>query len=47
VTPIRSVDKIAIGSGKCGSITKQLQQAFFAVIDGTKPDKYGWLTPVK
>jgi len=47
VTPIRSVDKITIGSGKCGPITKQLQQAFFAVIDGKSPDKYNWLTFVK
>jgi branched-chain amino acid aminotransferase len=47
VTPIRSVDKITIGAGKCGPITKQLQQAFFAVIDGKSPDKYNWLTFVK
>jgi branched-chain amino acid aminotransferase len=47
VTPIRSVDKITIGAGKCGPITKALQQAFFAVIDGKNPDKYNWLTFVR
>jgi branched-chain amino acid aminotransferase len=47
VTPIRSVDKITVGAGKCGPITKRLQQEFFAVIDGTNPDKHNWLTFVK
>jgi len=47
VTPIRSVDKITVGAGKCGPTTKQLQQAFFAVIDGKSPDKYNWLTYVR
>jgi branched-chain amino acid aminotransferase len=47
VTPIRSVDKIQVGAGKCGPITKKLQQAFFAVIDGKAEDKHGWLTFVR
>ena len=47
VTPIRSVDKITIGAGKCGPITKQLQQEFFAIIDGKNPDKHNWLTFVQ
>jgi branched-chain amino acid aminotransferase len=47
VTPIRSVDKIQVGEGRCGPITKRLQQEFFAVIDGKKPDRHGWLTLVK
>jgi branched-chain amino acid aminotransferase len=46
VTPIRSVDRIVIGTGKRGPITERLQKEFFAVINGTKPDRYGWLTPV-
>lgn len=46
VTPIRSIDKIKIGEGKAGPITKQLQQAFFDVVDGKREDKYGWLTKV-
>ena len=44
VTPIRSVDKIQIGEGKCGPITKRLQDAFFAIIDGKAEDRHGWLT---
>ena len=46
VTPIRSVDKISIGSGRRGPITEKLQKAFFDVVTGHAPDKYGWLTPV-
>lgn len=46
ITPIRSVDKIKIGKGRRGPITERLQKDFFAVIEGSAPDKHGWLTPV-
>ena len=45
VTPIRSVDRITIGSGKRGPITEAIQKEFFAIANGTKPDRHGWLTP--
>lgn len=44
VTPIRSVDKIIIGSGKRGPMTKTLQDEFFGYISGQKEDKHRWLT---
>jgi len=47
IAPIRSVDKIKIGSGRRGPITKKLQDEFFGILQGTKPDRYGWLTLVK
>jgi branched-chain amino acid aminotransferase len=46
ITPIRSVDRIQIGKGRRGPVAEQLQHEFFAVINGTRPDRYGWLTPV-
>jgi len=46
ITPIRSVDKIVVGSGSRGPVTERLQRAFFDVIDGKAPDRFGWLTPV-
>lgn len=46
VTPIRSVDKVAIGNGKRGPITEAIQDAFFKVINGELPDRHGWLTYV-
>jgi len=46
VTPVRSVDKVQVGSGTRGPITTAIQSAFFAIIDGTMPDAHGWLTYV-
>jgi len=46
VTPIRSVDRIAIGAGHRGPVTEQLQTAFFDIVSGAAEDRHGWLTPV-
>jgi branched-chain amino acid aminotransferase len=46
ITPIRSVDKIVIGSGRRGPVTEAIQNAYFGVINGEMPDKHGWLTYV-
>ena len=46
VTPVRSVDRIQVGTGRRGPITERLQKAFFDVVEGTAPDTFGWLTPV-
>ena len=42
ITPIASIDRIKIGSGR-GPITKRLQEAFFDIVEGGN-DKQGWLT---
>jgi branched-chain amino acid aminotransferase len=44
VTPIRSVDKIAVGNGRRGPITARLQQEFFDSINGDREDRHQWLT---
>src|SRR3981189_686491 len=46
ITPIRSVDHIQVGKGVAGPITRKLQDEFFAITSGTKPDRHNWLTPV-
>ena len=46
VTPIRSVDKISVGKGVVGPITKAIQKEFYAIIRGEKADRFNWLTPV-
>lgn len=46
ITPIRSVDRIKIGEGKRGPITKQLQDAFFGLFSGATEDTEGWLEGV-
>ncbi|HEV8316594.1 MAG TPA: branched-chain amino acid transaminase [Vicinamibacterales bacterium] len=47
VTPIRSIDKIKIGSGRRGAITETIQRTFFDIVRGEIPDTHGWLTPVQ
>jgi branched-chain amino acid aminotransferase len=42
ISPIRSIDRITIGTGKPGPITRELQKRFFDVIEGGN-DKHGWL----
>jgi branched-chain amino acid aminotransferase len=46
ITPIRSVDHIQVGKGVAGPITRRLQEEFFAITSGSKPDHHNWLTPV-
>jgi branched-chain amino acid aminotransferase len=47
ITPIRSVDKIQVGSGKIGDVTRSIRDAFFGIVHGKAEDRFGWLTPVK
>ena len=46
ITPVRSIDRIKIGNGSRGPITKLLQDEFFALTNGAKGDRHHWLTPV-
>jgi branched-chain amino acid aminotransferase len=46
VTPIRSVDKINVGNGTTGPITKAIQKEFYAIVRGEKADRHNWFTPV-
>ncbi|TOH46688.1 branched chain amino acid aminotransferase [Vibrio parahaemolyticus] len=43
VVPVATIDKIEVGSGKRGPITKELQEAYFGLFNGTTEDKWGWL----
>ncbi len=44
VTPVREVDDKAIGNGKCGAITKKIQQTFFAATSGEEKRYQHWLS---
>ena len=46
ITPIRSVDKIRVGKGTIGPITKKVQKEFYGIVTGEKADRFTWLTPV-
>jgi len=46
ITPVRSVDRLTVGSGSRGPITKVLQDAFFGLFSGRTADRWGWLEPL-
>jgi branched-chain amino acid aminotransferase len=46
ITPVKSVDRIPVGTGGRGPVTERLQKEFFALLDGEAEDRYGWLTPI-
>jgi branched-chain amino acid aminotransferase len=41
LTPIRSVDKVPVGTGRPGPLTLRLQEALFDLIEGRRPDPAG------
>jgi branched-chain amino acid aminotransferase len=47
ISPIRSVDKIEIGEGRRGPITKELQELFFKVLNAEEDKYIKWLDFVK
>ena len=46
VTPVRSIDRITIGDGSRGPVTKEIQERFFGITTGDREDVHGWLTCV-
>jgi len=46
VTPVRSVDRIPVGDGRPGPVTRLLQERFFEIVRGEVEGRYGWLTRV-
>jgi branched-chain amino acid aminotransferase len=47
LTPIRSVDRIDVGTGKPGPVTLAVQAQYLGIATGALPDRYGWLTRVE
>ena len=47
VTPVRSVDGIPVGEGRCGPVTAHLQEQFFGIARGELEDRFGWMTLVE
>jgi branched-chain amino acid aminotransferase len=46
ITPIRSIDKISVGKGTIGPLTKRIQKEFYGIVTGESADRFNWLTPV-
>jgi branched-chain amino acid aminotransferase len=47
ITPITSVDRVSVGDGQRGPITRAVQKAFFDMVEGRVADTRGWFTPVR
>jgi len=43
ITPVKSVDRIPVGMGKVGPVTKAIQKRFLSILR-SGDDPYGWLT---
>jgi len=43
---VRTVDKVPVGSGRPGPVTRALQNEFMGIAKGRVPDRHNWLTPV-
>jgi len=46
LVPVRSVDRLPVGDGTVGPVTRRLQKRFLDIVNGREPDTHGWLTPV-
>ncbi len=46
ITPVRSVDRLPVGDGTVGPVTRALQTRFLEIVSGRALDAYGWLTAV-
>jgi branched-chain amino acid aminotransferase len=46
IVPILSVDRIPVGAGRVGPITRALQERYFQIVRGESAEHRDWLTPV-
>jgi branched-chain amino acid aminotransferase len=46
ITPIRSIDRIPVGRGCPGEVTRRILEQFKGITNGTIEDRHGWLYPV-
>ena len=46
VTPVRSVDRVTVGQGEPGPVTRSLQSAYLDIARGARADQYGWVEKV-
>jgi branched-chain amino acid aminotransferase len=46
VVPIVAVDRLAVGDGRPGPVTRRIQQHYFGLVRGDLPDHPEWRTPV-
>jgi len=47
ITPVRSIDKVPIGKGSRGEVTRRIQEEYMGIVKGEREDRWGWLTYAK
>ena len=47
ITSVGNIDNRAIGNGKKGKFTKELQRIYFDAVSGKKEDYLEWCTPLE
>ena len=46
ITPVTAVDRIPVGDGQPGDLTRKLQEIYLSLVTGTDPNHPEWRTPV-
>ncbi|TSA12846.1 MAG: branched-chain amino acid aminotransferase [Comamonadaceae bacterium] len=46
IIPVISIDRLPVGDGAVGPITRMLQKSYFETVRELVPDRHHWLTPV-
>jgi branched-chain amino acid aminotransferase len=46
ITPIKTIDRIQVGRGCPGEVTRQILHQFKGITSGEIEDRHGWLYPV-
>jgi branched-chain amino acid aminotransferase len=46
ILPVTSIDRLPVGDGQVGPLTRKVQKAYFDAVRGITPDRHEWLTPV-
>ena len=46
ITPVRSVDRMPVGRGRRGPVTREIQATFFGIVEDGTHDEWGWLEAV-
>jgi branched-chain amino acid aminotransferase len=46
ILPVTSIDRLPVGDGQVGPVTRKVQKAYFDTVRGLVPDRHEWLTPV-
>jgi branched-chain amino acid aminotransferase len=47
ILPVTSIDKLPVGSGEIGHVTRQMSEDYFGIVRGTLADHPEWRTMIE